>query len=130
MLKYVVFNKPFEVLCQFTDELGRKTLKDFIKVPGIYSVGRLDYDSEGLLLLTNDGELANRLMHPRYQVPRMYLAKVKGEPDAATLQKLRDGTPVGELVQQGAAPVPPRSPSMATMSAPARTMIFSEPTVT
>jgi 23S rRNA pseudouridine2457 synthase len=71
--RYLVFFKPFDVLCQFTDAGGRPTLKDYIAIPGIYPVGRLDRDSEGLLLLTDDGHLAHRLTDPRYEHPRTYL---------------------------------------------------------
>lgn len=91
MLKYGLFNKPFEVLCQFTDEMGRKTLKDFIKVPGIYSVGRLDYDSEGLLLLTNDVAMNHRISNPKNKVEKTYWAQVEGLPTPEQLAKLKSG---------------------------------------
>jgi 23S rRNA pseudouridine2457 synthase len=78
MYIYIKFYKPFEVLCQFTDKSGRLTLKDFILVPNVYPVGRLDYRSEGLLLLTNNGALAHKLTDPRYLHKKTYLVQVEG----------------------------------------------------
>jgi 23S rRNA pseudouridine2457 synthase len=89
--RYVKFFKPFDVLTQFTDAAGRTTLKDFIDVPSVYPVGRLDRDSEGLLLLTDDGRLAHRLTDPRFEHPKTYLAQVERVPDADALRRLRDG---------------------------------------
>jgi len=85
------FWKPFNVLCQFTDEQGRSTLADYIDLPGEYAAGRLDYDSEGLLLLTDSGELNARLTQPRYEHPKTYLVQVERIPDEAALQRLREG---------------------------------------
>lgn len=76
--KYLIFNKPFEVLSQFSDARGRSTLQDYIQLPGVYSAGRLDYRSEGLLLLTDDGDLIHRLTDPRFDHPKTYLAQVEG----------------------------------------------------
>jgi len=90
----ILFNKPFGVLCQFTPERTgppRPTLADFIQRPGVYPAGRLDHDSEGLLLLTDDGRLQARIADPRYKAPKTYLAQVEGEPDEAALEALRRG---------------------------------------
>ncbi|MGH8144831.1 MAG: pseudouridine synthase [Rhodanobacteraceae bacterium] len=89
----VLFNKPFNVLCQFTDRstTPRRTLAEFGLPPDVYPAGRLDYDSEGLLLLTDDGALAHHLTDPRHKVAKTYLAQVEGTPDEAALQRLRRG---------------------------------------
>lgn len=85
------FWKPYNVLTQFTDAQGRATLADYIDIPGVYAAGRLDYDSEGLLLLTGSGALNTRLTSPQYAHPRTYLVQVERIPDEAALQRLRDG---------------------------------------
>jgi len=87
----VAFNKPFKVLSQFTDENGRKTLADYIKIKKIYSIGRLDYDSEGLMLLTDDGKLKNKLANPKHKVDKVYLVQVEGVAKKPALDLLRQG---------------------------------------
>jgi 23S rRNA pseudouridine2457 synthase len=87
----ILLNKPFGVLCQFTDREGRPTLADCVRQEGVYAAGRLDRDSEGLLLLTDDGALAHRITDPRHRQAKTYLVQVEGEPDAAALDALRSG---------------------------------------
>lgn len=87
----IALNKPYGVLCQFTDHEGRPTLADFITQKNVYAAGRLDQDSEGLLLLTDDGALAHRITEPRYKQSKTYLAQVEGMPDARALNDLCRG---------------------------------------
>jgi len=95
-MKYILFYKPYGVLCQFTDNSDnpRPILKDYIPVPEVYSVGRLDRDSEGLLLLTDNGQLKNRLTDPKFAHPRTYYVQVEGIPDESALQRLRNGVTI------------------------------------
>ena len=91
MSRTLLFNKPFRVISQFSPSGDKRTLADFIDLPNVYPAGRLDYDSEGLLLLTDDGRLQARVADPRYRKRKVYLAQVEGEPDDAALRRLAHG---------------------------------------
>lgn len=115
--RLIALNKPFDVLTQFTDDLGRATLKNFVDIPGVYPAGRLDRDSEGLLLLTNDGRLQARITDPRHKLSKTYWVQVEGEPTREQLDQLRagpllnDGPTRPALVEQIAEPqLWPRDP--------------------
>ena len=100
MTRLILFNKPFGVLPQFTDRgtagSPRPTLSRYIDLPGVYPAGRLDRDSEGLMLLTDDGRLQARISDPRFKAPKTYLVQVEGLPDAAALQALRQGVSLND----------------------------------
>jgi len=91
MSKLVLFNKPFNVLCQFSTDDDRATLKDFIDIKDVYAAGRLDYDSEGLLLLTDDGKLQHRISDPKFKQAKTYWVQVEGEISDDALKQLRKG---------------------------------------
>ena len=98
MSRLILFNKPYGVLSQFTGEPSQSTLADWIRLPGVYAAGRLDADSEGLLLLTDDGALQHRIADPRHKAPKTYLAQVEGVPEEAALAALRGGLDLGDFV--------------------------------
>ena len=98
----IAFNKPFGVICKFRPEPGRRTLADFIQVKNVYPAGRLDTDSEGLLLLTDDGALQARIANPRHKLAKVYWAQVEGAPTAAALLALRSGVSLSDFMTQPA----------------------------
>lgn len=121
MSRLILFNKPYGILSQFTPEAGHRCLADFIPVPGVYAAGRLDADSEGLLLLTDDGELAHRLTHPSYHVPKTYLVQVEGAPDKDALEKMRHGVLVkGETTASAEVELLERAPDLPPREPPVR----------
>ena len=98
----VLFNKPFNVVCQFSPHEKHPTLKDFIGIPDVYAAGRLDTDSEGLLILTDDGALQHQLSHPKRKQMKTYWAQIEGAPVEADLAPLRIGVDLGDFVTQPA----------------------------
>jgi 23S rRNA pseudouridine2457 synthase len=119
--RYLLMHKPYDVLSEFNDAEGRPTLAAFVPVTGLEPAGRLDQDSEGLLLLTDDGELAHRLTHPSYHVPKTYLVQVEGAPNAQALQSLRRGVLVkGETTSAAEVEVLEREPDLPRREVPVR----------
>jgi 23S rRNA pseudouridine2457 synthase len=98
----VLFNKPFNVVCQFSMQEKHPTLKDFITIPNIYAAGRLDTDSEGLLILTDDGVLQHQISHPKHKETKTYWVQVEGAPQDGDLIPLRKGVDLGDYVSQPA----------------------------
>ncbi|MES2537400.1 MAG: pseudouridine synthase [Pseudomonadota bacterium] len=96
----ILFNKPFQVMCQFSAHPTRETLANYLDIPAIYPAGRLDADSEGLLLLTDDGRLQHNISHPDHKQEKTYLAQVEGEPDATRLNRLRNPLDLGDFISQ------------------------------
>jgi 23S rRNA pseudouridine2457 synthase len=95
--RIILLNKPYEVLCQFTASDDRATLKDYLPLPDVYAAGRLDADSEGLVVLTDDGALQARIADPRHKLPKIYWVQVEGVPDDVALEHLRRGVDLGEF---------------------------------
>jgi 23S rRNA pseudouridine2457 synthase len=91
LARIILFNKPFDVLCQFTDREGRRTLADYVPERGVYAAGRLDRDSEGLVVLTDDGRLQARISDPKHKLSKTYWVQVEGVPDARALKALTEG---------------------------------------
>jgi 23S rRNA pseudouridine2457 synthase len=98
----ILFNKPFNVVCQFSPHEKHQTLKDYIHTPNVYAAGRLDTDSEGLLILTDDGALQHKISHPKYKEVKTYWAQVEGAPSEDDLKPLRIGVDLGDFVTQPA----------------------------
>ncbi len=118
----IAFNKPFGVLCQFTDRSvpPRPTLAGFGLPPGVYAAGRLDHDSEGLLLLTDDGALAHRLTDPRHKQPKTYWVQVEGDPSPGQLAQLRDGVALKDGPTRAAQVSPLEPPTLWPRDPPVR----------
>src|SRR3954468_11865572 len=102
MCKILLLNKPYGVLCQFSPSPPRRTLKDYVAVPGVYAAGRLDADSEGLVVLTDDGALQHQISDPRHKLAKTYWVQVEGEPTAGALAALMRGVDLAEFVTQPA----------------------------
>jgi 23S rRNA pseudouridine2457 synthase len=117
----LIFHKPYKVLSSFTDPEGHVTLSNYINVSGVYAAGRLDYDSEGLLLLTSDGRLAHRITHPKYKLAKVYLVQIENIPSEAALDQLRQGVVVkGERTRPAQLELLPAEPDVYPRSEPVR----------
>lgn len=116
----LALNKPFGVLCQFRTEQGSIGLGEYLDIPGVYPAGRLDKDSEGLLLLTDDGPLQARISEPTFKLPKTYWVQVEGEPDAAALTALRQGVALKDGMSAPAEVEPIAEPSLWPRNPPVR----------
>ena len=124
----ILFNKPFQVLCQFSPQPERATLADYLSIPNIYPAGRLDADSEGLMLLTDDGRLQHDISHPDLKQPKTYLVQVDGVPDAATLARLRAPLNLGDFTTKPCQAVQIAEPDWLWPRAPAIRVRLGQPT--
>jgi 23S rRNA pseudouridine2457 synthase len=102
MSRLILFNKPYGVLCQFSADGTHTTLKEFIAIPDIYPAGRLDADSEGLVILTDDGGLQHRITDPAHKLPKTYWVQIEGVPEPSALESLRHGLDLGEYITRAA----------------------------
>ena len=117
----LIFCKPYRVMTSFTDSEGRPTVGDYVDVPDVYAAGRLDYDSEGLLLLTSDGKLAHRITHPRHKLKKVYLAQVENIPSVEALSQLRHGVVIkGQRTRPTVVELPDKEPQIFPRSVPIR----------
>lgn len=117
----ILFNKPYGVICQFSSDGMHPTLKDYLAIPGIYPAGRLDTDSEGLLILTDDGKLQHKISHPRHKEAKTYWAQVEGTPTQEALAQLRKGVHLGDFsTQPAAAKIIPEPPGLWPRTPPIR----------
>ncbi len=124
----ILFNKPFNVLCQFSPQEGRESLADYIALPGIYPAGRLDADSEGLMLLTDDGRLQHSIAHPDHKEAKTYLVQVDGEVDAAALARLQAPLDLGDFVTKPCRAVKIAEPEWLWPREPPIRVRFEKPT--
>lgn len=121
MARLILLNKPFNVMSAFTDREGRPTLADYVPVKGVYPAGRLDRDSEGLLLLTDDGALQARISEPRFHLPKTYLVQVEGIPSDDSLKQLRNGVQLNDGLTRPAQAQRIETPSLWSRQPPVRT---------
>lgn len=120
-MKYILFNKPYAVLSQFTSENGKQSLENFEFPKDVYPVGRLDYDSEGLLLLTDDNEIKHKLTDPKFKLPKTYLVQIEHFPSEQSLQQLRDGVMIeGRKTRQAEVRLLDEDPNLPLRSVPIR----------
>jgi 23S rRNA pseudouridine2457 synthase len=121
ILRAIAFNKPYGVLPCFTDPEGRPTLADYIDLPGVYAAGRLDLDSEGLLLLTSDGRLAHFITDPQHKLPKVYLAQIERIPNEEALEQLRKGIVLnGKMTKPAEVRLLPDDPQLPDRPVPIR----------